>query len=255
MAAIVSVPIDSIAAGGDGVGRSNGLVVFVPRTAPGDVITARISGKGHFARGTLTTIVSPSADRADPPCEHYTRDRCGGCQIQHITYDAQLSAKKQIIADAVQRIAKRDPSSLQLVTPSPKQWRYRTKLTLAIRRNGEGWIAGLHRYDDPSRVFALADCPITEKPVVATWHEIMSASKLFPDAKDLRGSVRVTNAGATFVLYGGFRWPEAEDFLEAVPSIRALWWEPENGERRMIEDRRGEESRRVIRPGQSGGCR
>src|SRR5438477_532988 len=101
VAGIVSVPIDSIAAGGDGVGRSNGLVVFVPRTAPGDVVTARIAGKGHFARGTLTTIVSSSGERTDPPCEHYTRDRCGGCQIQHIAYTAQLVAKKRIVADAI----------------------------------------------------------------------------------------------------------------------------------------------------------
>ncbi len=240
MAQVISVPIDSIAAGGDGVGRSNGLVVFVPRTAPGDVVTARIAGKGHFARGSLTAIVSPSPERVDPPCEHYTRDRCGGCQVQHISYDAQLAAKQRIIGDAMQRIAKRDASSLQPVRPSAKQWRYRTKLTLAIRRKGERWIAGLHRYDDPSAVFALADCPITEKKVVAAWHEIMTSSALFPEAKELRGSVRVTDAGATFALYGGMRWNESYDFLEAGPSVRALWWEPERGERRMIEDRRTE---------------
>jgi 23S rRNA (uracil1939-C5)-methyltransferase len=240
VAAVVSVPIDSIAAGGDGVGRSNGLVVFVPRTAPGDVVTARIAGKGHFARGTLTTIVSSSGERTDPACEHYTRDRCGGCQIQHIAYTAQLVAKKRIVGDAIQRIAKRDPSALQAVRPSQKEWRYRTKLTLAIRRSGESWIAGLHQYDHPSHIFALADCPITESSVVATWRDVMSASRLFPDAKELRGSVRVTPAGATFVLYGGVRWNASEDFLEAVPSVRALWWEPENGERRMVEDRRTE---------------
>lgn len=242
MASVVSVTIDSIAAGGDGVGRSNGLVVFVPRTAPGDLVTARIAGKGHFARGALSTIVLPSADRIEPPCEHYTRDRCGGCQIQHIAYDAQLSAKRRIIGDALQRIAKRDASSLQPVTPSPKQWRYRTKLTMAIRRRGEKWIAGLHRYDDQSQVFALVDCPITEQSVVATWKEIMSAESHFPEAKELRGSVRMTAAGATFVLCGGFRWSESEAFLDAVPSVRALWWEPERGERRMVEDRRTEKS-------------
>jgi len=237
---IVSVPIDSIAAGGDGVGRTDGLVVFVPRTAPGDVVTARISGKGHFARGSLTTIVSPSSERTEPQCEHYKRDRCGGCQIQHITYGAQLAAKKRIISDALERIAKRDASSLQPVRPSPKQWRYRTKLTLAIRRSGNGWKAGLHRYDDPSQIFALADCPITKSEIVAVWREIMSAAEFFPEAKELRGSVRLTKSGCTFALYGGLRWPESEDFLEAVPSVRALWWEPERGERRLVEDRRDE---------------
>ena len=74
----VTVSIDSIAAGGDGVGRNSGLVVFVPRTAPGDVVTAEISGKGRFARGALRDIVTPSPDRIEPPCPHYTRDKCGG---------------------------------------------------------------------------------------------------------------------------------------------------------------------------------
>src|SRR6266513_590446 len=100
MAQVVSLEIESIAAGGDGVGRTNGLVVFVPRTAPGDLVTVRIAGKGSFARGALRSVARPSPDRTDPPCPHYTGDRCGGCQIQHLSYPAQLRAKQRIIRDA-----------------------------------------------------------------------------------------------------------------------------------------------------------
>src|SRR5438045_8034198 len=103
---VMSVPIESIAAGGDGVGRSNGLVVFVPRTAPGDVVTAEISGKGRFARGTLRDIVTASPARTPPPCPHYTGDKCGGCQLQHLAYDAQLQAKPSIVGDSLQRVGK-----------------------------------------------------------------------------------------------------------------------------------------------------
>ena len=95
--AVVSISIDSIAVGGDGVGRSEGLVVFVPRTAPGDVVTAQIASKGQFARGKLADVVSPATVRIEPPCPHYTRDKCGGCQLQHMTYDSQLAAKQLII--------------------------------------------------------------------------------------------------------------------------------------------------------------
>ncbi|HEV7387141.1 MAG TPA: TRAM domain-containing protein, partial [Gemmatimonadaceae bacterium] len=192
----ISVSIDSIAAGGDGVGRSNGLVVFVPRTAPGDVVTAQISGKGHFARGSLRTIVTPSPVRVEPPCPHYTRDKCGGCQLQHMTYDAQLDAKRSIIRDSLQRIGKRQVE-LPEIDRSPKEWRYRTKLTLAMRRRGARWIAGLHPYDDPAHVFPLADCPITDRRVVAAWREVMEADAYFPDAKELRGSIRITSEGPT----------------------------------------------------------
>lgn len=234
----ISVSIDSIAAGGDGVGRSNGLVVFVPRTAPGDVVTAQISGKGHFARGALRTIVTPSPVRVEPACPHYTRDRCGGCQLQHLTYDAQLEAKRTIIRDSLQRIGKRQVD-LPDIDRSPKDWRYRTKLTLAMRRRGARWIAGLHPYDDPVHVFALADCPITDRRVVAAWREVMQADAHFPDAKELRGSIRITGEGPTFVMMGGQSWGGRTQFLAATPSLAAVWWEPVDDQpRRLVVDKR-----------------
>lgn len=238
----ISVPIDSIAAGGDGVGRSNGLVVFVPRTAPGDVVTAQISGKGHFARGSLRTTVTPSAVRIEPACPHYTRDKCGGCQLQHMTYEAQLDAKRGIIRDSLQRIGKRHVD-LPDMDRSPKEWRYRTKLTLAMRRRGARWIAGLHPYDDPAHVFALADCPITDRRVVAAWREVMEADAYFPDADELRGSIRITSEGPTFVMMGGRSWGARSQFLAAAPSLSAVWWEPADDQpRRLVVDKRKDRS-------------
>lgn len=238
----ISVPIESIAAGGDGVGRSDGLVVFVPRTAPGDVVTAQISGKGHFARGSLRSIVSPSSARIEPPCPHYTRDRCGGCQLQHLTYDAQLDAKRAIIRDSLQRIGKRQ-IELPDIDRSPEEWRYRTKLTLAMRRRGPRWIAGLHPYDDPVHVFPLADCPITDRRVVAAWREVMQADSYFPDAKELRGSIRITDEGPTFVMMGGQSWAARSQFLAAAPSLAAVWWEPgDDQQRTLLVDKRKDRS-------------
>jgi 23S rRNA (uracil1939-C5)-methyltransferase len=239
---VVSVAIESIAAGGDGVGRTNGLVVFVPRTAPGDVVTAQIAGKGHFARGMLRSIVTPSPVRIDPPCPHYTRDRCGGCQLQHMTYDSQLVAKQIVVRDSLQRIGKRNVDAPS-IDKSPKEWRYRTKLTLAMRRRGSRWIAGLHPYDDPVRVFPLADCPITDRRVVAAWHEVMQADAYFPDAKELRGSIRISSGGPTMVMMGGESWAARDQFTAAVPSISAVWWEPADDKpRRLLYDRRRDRS-------------
>lgn len=234
-----TVAIDSIAAGGDGVGRSEGLVVFIPRTAPGDLVTAQISGKGRFARGMVRSVVTPSSVRIEAPCPHYTRDKCGGCQLQHMNYDAQLVAKQTIIRDSLQRIGKRQIEAPE-VERSPKEWRYRTKLTLTMRRRGERWIAGLHPYDDPSRIFALADCPITDSRVVAVWREIMNTDAHLPDALELRGSVRITGGDSTFVLIGGRRWSAWESFAEAVPSLAALWWEPVDEPRRLLFDKRSD---------------
>lgn len=238
MAQMISLEIDSIAAGGDGVGRHNGLVVFVPRTAPGEVVTARISGKGSFARGTLRTITRPSEERIEPECPHYTRDRCGGCQIQHMSYQSQLRAKQRIIRDAMERIGRRKVD-VQEVRSSPDEWRYRSKLTLAMQRQPGGeWIAGLHAYDDPARVFALRDCPITNRSVVTTWMEILEASQFFPPVESLRGSVRMTGDGPAFIVTGGMRWADADAFFGAVKSLAAVWWENDEGARRIIGDRR-----------------
>ncbi|HYU53773.1 MAG TPA: hypothetical protein VEK37_12560, partial [Gemmatimonadaceae bacterium] len=212
----------------------------VPRTAPGDVVTAQLSGKGRFARGTLESVINPSPIRIDPPCPHYTRDRCGGCQLQHMTYDAQLAAKQLIIRDTLQRIGKRS-IDVPPIERSPKEWRYRTKLTLTIRRRGARWIAGLHPYDDPVRIFALSDCPITDRGVVAAWREVMEADAYFPDANELRGSVRMTSGGPTLSMIGGKSWAARDQFSAAAPSLVAVWWEPgDEKPRRLLFDKRQE---------------
>ena len=116
--------IDSIAAGGDGVGRSDGMAVFIPRAAPGDVLEAALDVRGRFARGAIVSLLEPSAARVDPPCIHYTRDRCGGCQLQHLAYDAQLDAKSSIVRESMRRIGKRDVDPVH-VHASPSVWHYR----------------------------------------------------------------------------------------------------------------------------------
>ncbi len=238
--------IDAIAAGGDGVGRDGGLVVFVPRTAPGDVVRARWTSSGRFARGALSGVVAPSGERVNPPCAHYMDDRCGGCQLQHINVHAQREAKRHLVADALTRIARR-PVAVDSVVPSPADWRYRRKLTLALRRRAGEWIAGLHPYDAPADVFALRDCPITDARVLGIWSSIMKAADLFPsDARELRGAVRLlddadirdaTAPVASFTLEGGSRWHAADQFFDATPEIAGLWWRPTDGSRRLLRAR------------------
>jgi len=233
------IAIGSIAAGGDGVGRADGMAVFVPRTAPGDVVDATLDVKGRFARGRMVSLVERSSDRVEPPCVHYTRDRCGGCQLQHVEYSAQLRAKGTIVRDALQRIGKRDVDTV-VVRPSPSPWHYRTKLTLALRWQRDGWIAGLHSLDDPEAVFALEECLITDDRVIAVWRDVLRNADLLPRAKRLRGAVRLTEGGASFVLEGGSHWPTVEAFADRVPAVRTIWWEAAGGRRRLLSDRRTE---------------
>jgi 23S rRNA (uracil1939-C5)-methyltransferase len=151
-------------------------------------------------------------------------------------YRAQLEAKGGIIRDSIVRIGKRELEEPH-VEPSPQEWRYRRKLTLAMQRHGARWIAGLHPYDSPRRIFSLEDCPITDARVVAVWKEIMASQALLPIAAALRGAVRIDDSGATFVLEGADVWPDAPRFFDAVPSLVALWWVPEKKRRRLMMQR------------------
>ena len=239
---LARVEITGIAAGGDGVGRLDGMAVFVPRTEPGDVANVALTLAKRFARGTLVSLEVASPTRVDPPCPHYTRDRCGGCQLQHVSYEAQLAAKGMILGDALRRIGKRQVED-PVVEPSDGQWRYRRKLTLHLRRTGTTWIAGLHPYDDPDAVFDLHDCPITDERVMAVWGELHDAFDLLPRERALRVAVRLVEHGASVVVEGGRTWRAPETMLERVPSMDELWWHPEGGRMRLLA-RRGTESQR-----------
>ena len=228
--------VQAIAAGGDGVARAEGFVVFVPRTAPGDRIRASLDRRSRFARGTLLEVIEASPRRVTPPCEHYRADRCGGCQLQHLDYDAQRDAKAGIIRDSLARIGKRDVP-LPDVEPSDRVWRYRTKLTLGMRRSDDAWVMGLHPFDDPIALFQLVDCPITDERVLAVWREVMAAHEWLPRASELRGAARLVGDGASVSIEGGTRWTTHDEFLAHVRSATAVWWTPDDGHRRLVATR------------------
>ena len=231
------VTIESIATGGDGVGRADGRVVFVPRSAPGDVGIVDLPAGGRFARAPFRELLVPSPERVQPSCMHYVVDRCGGCQLQHLAYEAQIGAKSRIVRDAMQRIGRRDVE-LPVVHPSATPWRYRRKLTLALRRHGSEWIAGLHPFDDPRTVFRLEDCPITHEDVLAIWRQVLAAGGHLPVVPELRGAVRLDDdGGASLTIEGARAWPSNSAFFAAVPGLAALWWVPESQSRRRLHAR------------------
>jgi len=232
-----TLEIQSLAAGGDGVARLDGLVVFTPRTAPGDVVTADVRTEGRVGRGRLESIVTAGETRVPAPCAHYAPpDRCGGCQWQHLTLDAQREAKRRVVADAFARIA-RKPVPLPPIHGG-EGWRYRRTLTLALRRDGARTWGGLRAHDDPEAVFDLQDCLITDERVLAAWRVVLAAARHLPDAARLRGTMRWLDERALFVIEGGSEWPDLAAFLAAVPTLGAIWWQAEGKRRRLVADRR-----------------
>ena len=236
MTETLELRIESIAAGGDGVGRHNGVVVFVPRAAPGDLVRVEAERHDRLMRGRIVEVLEPSPQRVDPPCGHYVHDRCGGCQMQHLRYEGQLEAKAAIIRDSLTRIGA-TRVDLPLVEASDAPWRYRRKLTLAMRHRGGHWKAGLRRFDAPDEIFELHDCPITDQRVVSAWKLVLSQQRLLPHAKELRAAVRVLPASFAFTLEGGREWRDERAFFEAIPALGELWWIPEGKSRRLLRSR------------------
>jgi len=221
------VTIDAIAAGGDGVGRVDGMAAFVPRTAPGDVVEASLVSHGRFARGHITRILTPSPSRVPPRCMHYTADDCGGCQLQHLSENAQLDAKAGIVRDTLARIGKR-AVQLPVVERSPTMWDYRQKLTLTLVRNSatRQWIGGLHPQGQADSVFALDECRITDPAIVAAWHAVRAASAWLPDGPSVRITFRLVpdTDRVAITIAGGSTWKEWKTFAGRVSTLGALWW-------------------------------
>lgn len=100
---IVTLEITDITSEGNGVGRSDGMAVFIPETAVGDIIEARIvKVLKNYAYGKVEKIVKPSEDRIISDCKYFPQ--CGGCSFRHINYKSELKIKEKFVYDAFTRI-------------------------------------------------------------------------------------------------------------------------------------------------------
>ena len=116
---------------GNGVGRAEGMAVFVPRTAPGDEIDVKIVGvRGGHAFGRMEALCKASPVRVDNSCPAFAR--CGGCALRHISYPAELEAKQEWARENLARIGKIRPECEPII-PSPHIERYRNKASYPVR--------------------------------------------------------------------------------------------------------------------------
>jgi 23S rRNA (uracil1939-C5)-methyltransferase len=158
-------------------------VVFVPFTAPGDLVRVKVHDeRRHFARARVQHLIEPGPARTDPVCAVF--GTCGGCAWQHITYPAQLEAKRQILADALSRIGGLDGIAPVRVVPSPADYGYRGRTRLRVH----GRRVGYRR----RRSHAL--CPVTRCPVLVPELERRLAA-LAADPPVRSGQVELAAAG------------------------------------------------------------
>lgn len=165
---IVEVTTERLAYGGDAVARCDGIVVFIPLAAPGERLRVRITErKKNFARAVIERVLEPSPSRREAPCQYF--GDCGGCQLQHLTYEAQLEAKVGFVRDALERIGHIDwPHEIRILHGKEFGYRGRAQMKIDQKNVRIGF----------NRASSNAVCDVTGCPI------------LLPELNEALGSLR-----------------------------------------------------------------
>ncbi|TWI55998.1 23S rRNA (uracil(1939)-C(5))-methyltransferase RlmD [Halalkalibacter nanhaiisediminis] len=154
----LQVTIEDLTHEGAGVAKVNGYTLFVPKALPGEVVDIKVTktNKGYgFAR--LLNIEKQSEDRAEPPCPIY--NQCGGCQMQHLNYEAQLIVKQKQVQDVLERIGGLKSVLVHPTLGMDNPWRYRNKAQVPVGENEGGLIAGFYQ-ERSHRIISMDQCLI-----------------------------------------------------------------------------------------------
>lgn len=145
--------VTALGMNGEGIVKREGVPVFIPFALEGETVSYRIvKVKKSFAFGKLLSVLTPSASRADPVCPVY--GKCGGCQLQHMKYAAQLEYKQRYVEDCFKKIAFLEHAANSVVPSEP--FRYRNKLQLPAGENASFGFFAVNSH----RVVPISDCPI-----------------------------------------------------------------------------------------------
>jgi 23S rRNA (uracil1939-C5)-methyltransferase len=156
----LELTVDSLAAGGRGVARHEGVVVFVDRALPGDRVMARIQRvKRRHGEAIAYERLAGGPDRVEAPCPHF--GTCGGCRWQDLRYERQLEHKQQQVLDALQRIAGLPDPPLEPIVPAVRQYAYRNKLEYAWTGTPEGVSLGFHKAGRWEEIVPIQVCLLT----------------------------------------------------------------------------------------------
>ena len=159
----IEVEVESLAFGGRGVARSEGMVVFVAGALPGDRVRVEITkAKRRFAEARAVELLRPSADRVADACVH-EGEPCPGAPWQGLPYESQLTHKREQVDEALRRIGELDGYELEEIEPAIERWRYRNKLEYSFgERDGEP-VLGFHARGRWDLIVGVEDCQLASE--------------------------------------------------------------------------------------------
>lgn len=192
----LELDVTDLLANGQGVGRANGMVVFCFGPLPGERARVRIvTVKQRYAVGTMLELLHASSERVDPFCPVF--GECGGCQVQHFAYEAQLRWKRDVVHNALTRIAGATDITVQPTIGMQTPRAYRNKMSLVVDARKQPPALGFYRQRSHD-VVAIDRCPVVVEPLDATIRTLVRSrrdgafARLLPEARHL-----VARAGKT----------------------------------------------------------
>lgn len=152
---IIRLEITDITSEGNGVGKAEGMAVFIPETAVGDIIDAKIvKVLKSYAYGIVSKIIKPSEDRIASDCPYFPK--CGGCAFRHITYESEMKLKEKFVYDAFTRIGKIKSDFLPILgCDTPDKYRNKAQYPVSVSENGN--ICGFYAKRS-HRIICGTDC-------------------------------------------------------------------------------------------------
>lgn len=197
---VADMEIKRIGINGEGIGYVERQVVFVPGALPGEqvqVLITRVEAK--HANGELVRVLKPSADRIEPPCPVYAS--CGGCTLQHVSYEAQLEFKRELVRESFTRYAKLPHAPIEPTVGMDNPWGYRNKAQLPIVKHRDDVVVGMfqagsHKIVDVSG--CLVQHPQTNTIVQEVRDIVRDLGIALYDEKSHKGELRTVVARVGF---------------------------------------------------------
>lgn len=232
----IEVDIQDIGDEGEGIGRVEGMAVFVPGALPGDRVMCQIhEQKKSFAKAKLLAIITPSKNRVSPPCGIF--EACGGCQIQNYDYDAQLELKQNMVENTLKRLGKFENLDVKPIMGMSSPYRYRNKGVYRVQGTSQEPAIGFYA-NHTHTVVDVSDCLIQPELNVKIIQVIKAYIKTFDVApynprtgKGIIKSIMIRHSEATgeimVVLVTATSklnmWKAlTKNLLEAVPAIVSI---------------------------------
>ncbi|MFD2706863.1 23S rRNA (uracil(1939)-C(5))-methyltransferase RlmD [Salibacterium lacus] len=234
---VITAVIEDLTHEGDGVAKVDGYALFVPYGLPGETAQIKVlKTKKGYGFGRIIERIEESSERTEAPCPIYYQ--CGGCQLQHMTYDAQLRFKHKQVQDAITRIGGIDNIPVHRAIGMEDPWRYRNKAQVPVGTRSDGHLKAGFFQKRSHRIMDMESCIIQKEAndeAVQTVKRIADQHNIKAyDEENARGTLRhvVTRQAHTtgelmiVLVTNGPDLPHKKDIVrditEAMPNVTSI---------------------------------